>query len=133
MLSDEFYNRSNIQDYFRWIKCGRLAVPEGIVAPYFYVNKSYGHTHCGHLEDEPNLEQSSLNVADLGPEDMLGPIRSPPSRQPKWGTALKSTRGKEQKRMQKQGAETGCRNRVQKQGAETKCRNKVQGLEGHNV
>jgi hypothetical protein len=73
---------------------------------------------------------------------MLGPIQSPPSpRQPKWGTGLKSTRGKEQNReqnrVQKQGAETGCRNRVQKQGAETgyrnRVQNKVQGLEGHNA
>jgi hypothetical protein len=33
-------------------------------------------------------------------------------------------------RMQRQGAETGCRDRVQRQGAETGCRDRVHRLKG---
>jgi hypothetical protein len=92
-------------DYSWWIKRVRLARPRtavGIVAPYAYMNKAYDHTHCGHLEDVPNLEQSSLNlVADLGSRHAGANSVSPSPRQPKWGTGLKSS----------QGAETGCRTR----------------------
>jgi hypothetical protein len=80
---------------------------------------------CGHLEDVPNLEQSSLNlVADLGSRGHAGAnsVSSITTSAEVGHRAQIDQRCKEQNRVQKQGAETGCRNRVQKQGAETGCK-----------
>jgi hypothetical protein len=79
---------------------------------------------CGHLEDVPNLEQSSLNlVADLGSRGHAGAnsVSSITTSAEVGHRAQIDQRCKEQNRVQKQGAETGCR---------TRCRTRCKGWRG---
>jgi hypothetical protein len=91
------------------------------------MNKAYDHTNCGHLEDVPNLEQSSLNlVADLGSRHAGTNSVSSIATSAEVGYQAQI----DQRQEAEQGAETGCRNRVQKQGAETGCRTRCKGWRG---